>query len=171
MMTFRAGCGPVVHINTMSQKQRMCVCVIKAWGRQFTTNCCTGIADLATVVSQALGIKFYGATAYHGQCFSCCLELHNPYHSNCIALMLSEYRMLGALGVLNSFSSWKRGAIEKEDLLDRLGSRLVISANNSDWLRLRLVERWESIQPLTEGKSRLTAREIPLDHSSLTNYV
>ncbi len=59
-------------------KQRMHICVMKARGRQFTANCCTGMADLATVVSQALGIKFYGATAYHGQRFSCRLELHNP---------------------------------------------------------------------------------------------
>ncbi len=63
------------------------------------------MADLATVVSQALaGIKFYGVTAYRGQRFSFRLELHNQQDSNCIVLMLSEYRMLGALGVLNSFS-------------------------------------------------------------------
>ena len=88
------------------------------------------MAALAVVVSLALGIKFYDATAYHGQRFSCCLEPHNPYDFNCITLMLSEYRMLGALGVLNSFSF--PSALEKEDLLDRIGSKLVISANNSD---------------------------------------
>ncbi len=82
-----------------------------------------GMAALDTVVSQARGIKFYGATAYHGQRFSCRLELHNSQDSNCITLM-------GALGVLNSFSF--SSALEKEDLLDRLGSKLVIPANNSD---------------------------------------
>ena len=74
MMTFRAGCGPLVHVNATSQNSA-CVFV---QGRQFTANCCTGMADLATVVSQALGIKFYGVTAYHGQRFSFRLELHNP---------------------------------------------------------------------------------------------
>ncbi len=75
MMTFRAGCGPLVHVNAMSQNSA-CVFV---QGRQFTANCYTGMADLATVVSQALGIKFYGViTAYHGQHFSFHLELHNP---------------------------------------------------------------------------------------------
>ncbi len=88
------------------------------------------MADLDTVVSQARGIKFYGATAYHGQRFSCRLEMHHSKDSNCIALMLSEYRMLGALGVLNSFSFFS--ALEKQDLLDRLGSKLVIPTNNSD---------------------------------------
>jgi len=37
---------------------------------------------------------------------------------------------LGALGVLNSFNF--PSAFEKEDLLDRLGSKLVISASNSN---------------------------------------
>ncbi len=75
MMTFRAGCGPLVHVNATSQNSA-CVFV---QGRQFTANCYTGMADLATVVSQALGIKFYNAiTAYHGQRFSFRLELHNP---------------------------------------------------------------------------------------------
>ncbi len=73
MMTFRAGCGPLVHVNATSQNSA-CVFV---QGRQFTANCYTGMADLATVVSQALGIKFYGVTAYHGQRFSFRLELHN----------------------------------------------------------------------------------------------
>ncbi len=60
MMTFTA----IVHVNATSQNSA-CVFV---QGRQFTTNCCTGMADLATVVSQALaGIKFYGITAYRGQ--------------------------------------------------------------------------------------------------------
>ncbi len=71
MMTFRAGCEPLVHVNAASQKKRMRICVIKLRGRQFTANCCTGMADLDKVVSQARGIKFYGATAYHGQHFSC----------------------------------------------------------------------------------------------------
>ena len=58
---------------------------------------------------------------------------------------------LGALGVLNSSSF--PSALEKEDLLDKLGSKLVISANNSDWLRLRLPLLTESIQqPLKEIK-------------------
>ncbi len=74
-MTFRAGCGPLVHVNATSQNS---ACVI-VQGRQFTANCYTGMADLATVVSQALGIKFYGTiTADHGQRFSFRLELHNP---------------------------------------------------------------------------------------------
>ncbi len=30
MMTFIVGCGPLVHINVMSQNSA-CVCVIKAW--------------------------------------------------------------------------------------------------------------------------------------------
>ncbi len=77
-MTFRAGCGPLSTCKRDVTKQRMRICVIKALGRQFTTNCCTGMADLATVVAQTLGIKFYGVTAYHGQRFSCRLELHNP---------------------------------------------------------------------------------------------
>ncbi len=50
MMTFRAGCGPVVHVNATSQNST-CVFV---QGRQFTANCYTGMADLAKVVSQAL---------------------------------------------------------------------------------------------------------------------
>ncbi len=66
MMTFRAGCGPLVHVNATSQNSA-CVFV---QGRQFTANCCT-------VVSQALGIKFYGVTAYRGQRFSFRLELYN----------------------------------------------------------------------------------------------
>ncbi len=74
MMTFRAGCGPLVHVNATSQNSA-CAFV---QGRQFTNNRCTGMADLATVVSQALGIKFYGVTAYHGQRFSFRLELRNP---------------------------------------------------------------------------------------------
>ncbi len=75
MMTFRAGCGPLVHVNATSQNSA-CVFV---QGRQFTANCYTGMADLAMVVSQALaGIKFCGVTAYHGQRFSFRLELHNP---------------------------------------------------------------------------------------------
>ncbi len=53
MMTFRAGCGPLVHVNATSQNSA-CVFV---QGRQSTANCYTGMADLATVVSQA---KFYG---------------------------------------------------------------------------------------------------------------
>ncbi len=72
---FRAGCGPLVHVNATSQNSA-CVFV---QGCQFTANCCcTGMADLATVVSQAVGIKFYGVTAYHGQRFSFRLKLHNP---------------------------------------------------------------------------------------------
>ncbi len=60
MMTFTADCGPIVHVNATSQNSA-CVFV---QGRQFTANCCTGMADLATVVSRALaGIKFYGVTA------------------------------------------------------------------------------------------------------------
>ena len=47
---------------------------------QFTANYCMDMAALATVVSQARGIKFYGATAYHGQRNSCCLEPHNSSH-------------------------------------------------------------------------------------------
>ncbi len=47
MMTFRAGCGPSVHVNATSQNSA-CVFV---QGRQFTANCYTGMADLATVVS------------------------------------------------------------------------------------------------------------------------
>ncbi len=76
MMTFGAGCGYLVHVNATSQNSA-CVFV---QGRQFTANCYTGMADLATVVSQALGIKFYGVplTAYHGHRFSFRLELHNP---------------------------------------------------------------------------------------------
>ncbi len=74
MMTFRVGCGPLVHVNATSQNSA-CVFV---QGRLFTANCCTGMADLATVVSQALGIKFYSVTAYRGQRFSFRLELHNP---------------------------------------------------------------------------------------------
>ncbi len=58
MMTFRAGCGPLVHVNATSQNSA-CVFV---QGRQFTANCYTGMADVATVVSQALGIKLYGVT-------------------------------------------------------------------------------------------------------------
>ncbi len=76
MTMFRVGCGPLVHVNATSQKAHA-YCVIKVRGRQFTANCCTGMADLDTVVSEARGIKFYGATAYHGQRFSCRLELHN----------------------------------------------------------------------------------------------
>ncbi len=79
MMTFTADCGPIVHVNATSQNSA-CVFV---QGRQFTANCCTGMADLATVVSQALaGIKFYGVTAYRGQRFSFAqpvgLQLHRP---------------------------------------------------------------------------------------------
>ncbi len=58
MMTFRAGCGPLVHVNATSQNSA-CVFV---QGRQFTANCYTGMADLATAVSQAPGIKYYGVT-------------------------------------------------------------------------------------------------------------
>ncbi len=69
---------------------------------------------------------------------SCCVQYWhamvtnsgNLLCDNCIARMLSEYRMLGALGVLNSFSF--SSALEKEDFLDRFGSKLVIPANISD---------------------------------------
>ncbi len=77
-MTFRAGLWAFSTRKRDVTKQRMRISVIKARGRQFTANCCTGMADLATVVSQALGIKFYGVTAYHGQRFSFRQELHNP---------------------------------------------------------------------------------------------
>ncbi len=60
MMAFRAGCGPLVHVNATSQNSA-CVFV---QGRQFTANSYTGMADLAMVISQALGIKFYGVTAF-----------------------------------------------------------------------------------------------------------
>ena len=127
MMRFRSGLWNFSTRQRDVTKQHMYVS--NDWERyQFAANCCVDVADLATVVSQAHGIKFYGATAYHSQRFSCCLEPHNPYDSNYINLMLSKYRMLGALGVLNSFSL--HSALEKEDLLDRLGSKLVISANN-----------------------------------------
>ncbi len=47
MMTFTVDCGPIVHVNATSQNSA-CVFV---QGRQFTANWCTGMADLATVVS------------------------------------------------------------------------------------------------------------------------
>ncbi len=51
MMTFRAGCGPLVHVNATSQNS---ACVFVQ-----TANCCTGMADLATVVSQAQVLRRY----------------------------------------------------------------------------------------------------------------
>ncbi len=48
--------------------------------RQFTAIGCMDMAALAMVVSQARGIKFYDATAYHCQHFSCSLELRLQLH-------------------------------------------------------------------------------------------
>ncbi len=123
----------------------MRICVIKARGRQFTANCCTGMADLATVVSQALGIKFYYCYCLSRPAFKLPsgvaqpvgLQLHRPdvvRIPNAGSLgsikLLQLFFSSGALGVLNSFSF--SSALEKKDLLDRLGSKLVIPANNSD---------------------------------------
>ncbi len=81
------------------------------------------MAALAVVVFQGRGIKFYGATSYHGQRFSCGLQLHRPD-----IVRILNAGSLRSVKLHFSFPS----ALEKEDLLDRLGSRLVISANNSD---------------------------------------
>ncbi len=61
MMTFTADCGPIVHVNATSQNSA-CVFV---QGRQFTANCCTGMADLATVVSQALAGEAPSSITYN----------------------------------------------------------------------------------------------------------
>ncbi len=80
MMTFRADCGPLVHLNATSQNSE-CVFV---QGRQFTANYYTGMADLATAVSQALGIKFYGAiilpitASVLASVWSCCTTRRTP---------------------------------------------------------------------------------------------
>ena len=80
MMTFTADCGPIVHVNATSQNSA-CVFV---QGRQFTANCYTGMADLATAVSQALGIKFYGAiilpitASVLASVWSCCTTRRTP---------------------------------------------------------------------------------------------
>ncbi len=55
MMTFTADCGPIVHVNATSQNSA-CVFV---QGRQFTANCCTGMADLATVVIAGIVLRRY----------------------------------------------------------------------------------------------------------------
>ncbi len=95
------------------------------------------MADLATVVSLALGIKFYGATAYHGQRFSCRLELHGAAQPVGLQLhrpdvvRIPNAGSLGSIKLLQLFFSFS-SALEKEDLLDRLVSKLVIPADNSD---------------------------------------
>ena len=57
-------------------------------------------ATLASFLSQARGIKFYGVPTTHvyvGQSFTCRLDVFNPFDANAISLVVSSHQVLGHL--------------------------------------------------------------------------